>query len=197
MKPCIFFDRDGTLIEERNYLSDPSGVALIPGAAEAVRLAREQGWLAVVLTNQSGVGRGYFTLEDVERVHRRMSELLDREGARLDGIFVCPHAPEEECACRKPRPGLVEQAARALAIDLARSWMIGDKPADIELARAAGMRGALVRTGYGAASATELQPPPDLVAFDVLDAVRRITAMPEAPVAHERPGREPLPPAKT
>lgn len=178
MKPCVFFDRDGTLIEERNYLSDPSGVVLIPGAAEAIRLARSHGWLAVVLTNQSGVGRGYFTIEDVERVHRRLEELLAGEGAQLDGIFVCPHAPGEDCRCRKPRPGLVEQAWHALGIDVPRSWMIGDKADDVELARAAGMRGALVLTGYGAGSLAGIVPPPDLVAPGVLEAVRGIVAAP-------------------
>ncbi len=174
MKPCIFFDRDGTLIEERHYLSDPAQVALIPGAAEAVRRAREAGFLAVVLTNQSGVGRGYFRMEDVEAVHRRMEALLAAAGAKLDAIYVCPHAPEQDCPCRKPRTGLVERAARELEIDLSRSWMIGDKPADIELARNAGMRSVLVMTGYGAASASEAGADAASKARDVLDAVNRI-----------------------
>lgn len=176
MKPCLFIDRDGTLIEERNYLSDPEQVALIPGAAEAVRMAREAGWLVVVLTNQSGVGRGYFSLSDVERVNRRIEQLLEREGAGLDGIFVCPHAPEENCPCRKPRPGLVEEAARQLPVDLARSWMVGDKTADIELARNAGLRGALVLTGYGAEAAEEAGGLAEFVASDLGEAVRRILA---------------------
>lgn len=172
MKPCIFFDRDGTLIEERHYLSDPAQVALVPGAAEAVRRAREAGFLAVVLTNQSGVGRGYFRMEDVEAVHRRMEELLAASGAELDAIYVCPHAPEEDCPCRKPRTGLVERAARDLEIDLSRSWMIGDKPADIELARNAGMRSVLVMTGYGAASASEAGAAATFSASGVLEAVK-------------------------
>lgn len=176
MKPCLFIDRDGTLIEERNYLSDPEQVALIPGAAEAVRKAREAGWLVVVLTNQSGVGRGYFTLEDVARVNRRVEEMLAQEGAGLDGIFVCPHSPEEDCPCRKPRPGLVEAAARQLPVDLRRSWMVGDKPADLELARNAGLRGALVRTGYGKAAAAQSAEMAEFVAADLGEAVRRILA---------------------
>lgn len=174
MKPCIFFDRDGTLIEERHYLSDPAQVALIPGAAEAVRLAREAGFLAVVLTNQSGVGRGYFPAEAVEAVHRRMEELLAEEGAKLDGIYLCPHAPEDDCPCRKPRTGLVEQAARDLEIDLRRSWMIGDKAADIELAANAGMRAVLVMTGYGASSAPQAAGAASFIVPDALAAVRRI-----------------------
>lgn len=175
MKPCVFFDRDGTLIEERNYLSDPEQVALLPGAAEAVRRVREAGFLAVVLTNQSGVGRGYFRMEDVEAVHRRMEELLAAEGARLDAIYVCPHAPEEDCPCRKPRTGLVELAARELGIDLRRSWMIGDKSADIEMARNAGMRGVLVMTGYGAEAAAAGHSA-EFSATGVKDAVERILA---------------------
>lgn len=174
MKPCLFFDRDGTLIEERHYLSDPAQVALIPGAAEAVRMAREAGFLAVVLTNQSGVGRGYFPAEAVEAVHWRMEELLAEGGAKLDGIYVCPHAPEDDCPCRKPRTGLVEQAARELDIDLRRSWMIGDKAADIELASNAGMRGVLVMTGYGEASATESAGAVSFTVPDVRAAVRLI-----------------------
>lgn len=174
MKPCIFFDRDGTLIEERNYMSDPEQAVLIPGAAEAVRMARAAGYLAVVLTNQSGVGRGYFSMEDVEAVHRRIEEMLAAEGARLDGIYICPHAPEEDCGCRKPRTGLVERAARELDIDLARSWMIGDKAADIELAANAGMKSVLVMTGYGEASASGVSA--TLSARNVLSAVEKVLA---------------------
>lgn len=174
MKPCMFFDRDGTLIEERNYLSDPSQVALIPGAAEAVRLARQAGYLAVVLTNQSGVGRGYFTMAEVETVQRRLEELLAEEGARLDAIYVCPHAPGDGCACRKPLPGLAVQAAGDLGIDLSASWMIGDKAADLELAAAAGMRGALVLTGYGASVPQEALRLAAVTASGVLEAVHAI-----------------------
>lgn len=176
MRPCIFFDRDGTLIEERNYLSDPSQVALIPGAAEAVRLARQAGYLAVVLTNQSGVGRGLFTMKDVEAVHRQLQELLAEGGAKLDAIYICPHAPEEGCACRKPLPGLAVQAAGDLGIDLRASWMIGDKAADLELAAAAGMRGALVLTGYGASVPQEALRLAAVTAPGVLVAVRAILA---------------------
>jgi histidinol-phosphate phosphatase family protein len=176
LKPCIFFDRDGTLIEERHYLSDPAQVVLLNGAAEAVRLARAAGFLAVVLTNQSGVGRGYFTMQEVEAVNRRMEELLRAQGAALDGIYVCPHAPDEDCPCRKPRPGLVEQAARDLDLDLSRSWMIGDKAADVELARNAGLKSALVLTGYGAGAARDAGLSADLLVPGVLDAVSGILA---------------------
>jgi histidinol-phosphate phosphatase family protein len=176
LKPCIFFDRDGTLIEERHYLSDPAQVTLLNGAAEAVRMARAAGFLAVVLTNQSGVGRGYFTMKEVEAVNRRMEELLRAQGATLDAIYVCPHAPEDGCPCRKPRPGLVQQAARDLDVDLSRSWMIGDKAADAELARNAGLKSALVLTGYGAEAARDAGLTADLLVPGVLDAVRGILA---------------------
>jgi len=174
LKPCVFFDRDGTLIEERNYLADPGGVVLLPGAADAVRRAREAGYLAVILTNQSGVGRGYFTLNEVEAVNRRLRELLAAGRGALDGIYVCPHAPEEDCPCRKPRTGLVEQAARELEIDLSGSWVVGDKAADVELARNAGMRAVLVETGYGASAGEEPRRMADFVAPDVLAAVEWI-----------------------
>jgi D-glycero-D-manno-heptose 1,7-bisphosphate phosphatase len=184
LKPCVFFDRDGTLIEERNYLADPGGVVLLPGAAEAVRRAREAGFLAVVLTNQSGVGRGYFTMNEVEAVHRRLRELLAAEGAELDGIYVCPHAPEAGCNCRKPRTGLVQQAARELDVDIPRSWVIGDKAADLELARNAGMRAALVETGYGASATEEQRRLADVAAPGVLAAVGKI--LESAKAAKER-----------
>lgn len=191
MKPCIFFDRDGTLIEERHYLSDPSQVALIAGAAEAVRLARQAGYLAVVLTNQSGVGRGYFTMKDVEAVHRRMMDLFAADGAFFDAIYVCPHAPGDNCPCRKPRAGLVELAARELQIDLPRSWMIGDKAADIELAKNARLRAARVLTGYGQAGAAQAGSLPAIMAKDVLGAVSRILA------AEQQSRRSPPPGAET
>jgi histidinol-phosphate phosphatase family protein len=152
VKRAVLLDRDGTLIEERNYLSDPKGVVLLPGAVEALEQFDALGFGVAVVSNQSGVGRGYFTLEDVERVHLRMLELLGPAARIINGIYVCPHAPETHCECRKPRPGLVEQAARELGFDAHASFVIGDKPADIELARNVGARAVLVTTGYGADS---------------------------------------------
>ena len=148
---AFFLDRDGVVIEQIHYLSDPAQVALIPGAATAIRAIREHGDLAVVITNQSGVGRGYFTMADVDAVHRRMLELLDAEGARIDDIRICPHAPGEQCSCRKPLPGLFLAASEALGIDLSRSVMVGDRRSDLDSGVNAGCAASiLVRTGYGA-----------------------------------------------
>jgi histidinol-phosphate phosphatase family protein len=143
-------DRDGTLIEDRDYLSDPAGVRLLPGAAEAVAVANRAGVPVVVVSNQSGIGRGYFTDADLVAVNTRLIELLATAGAHLDGLYHCPHAPEVGCRCRKPAPALAEQAASDLGLDLGRSFVIGDKQADIALGRAVGATALLVRTGYGA-----------------------------------------------
>lgn len=167
MRPFAIFDRDGTLIAERNYLSDPGGVELLPGAAEAIERVAQAGYGVVVVTNQSGVGRGYFTLEDVGKVHARMLELLGPAAARIEKIYVCPHGPGEECACRKPRTGLLEQAARELGLDTARSVVVGDKAADVELARRAGAAAVLVTTGYGAEVLAGGTVEPDFVAADL------------------------------
>ncbi len=147
--PAVLLDRDGTIIVEKEYLADPAGVELLPGAAAGLRAMRDLGCLLAVVTNQSGVGRGYYTLEDMHAVNRRMVELLAREGIALDGIYFCPHAPESGCACRKPQPGLGLQAARELGFDPQDAVIVGDKQADMGLARALGARGILVRTGYG------------------------------------------------
>lgn len=174
MRPFVIFDRDGTLIAEKNYLADPAGVELLPGAAEAIGRVARAGYGVMVITNQSGVGRGYFGLEDVERVHARMLELLGEAAAVIERIYVCPHAPEEECACRKPRTGLLERAARELGLDAARSVVIGDKAADVELARRAGAAAVLVTTGYGAEVLKSGQAQPDFVAGELSAAAEWI-----------------------
>jgi len=171
----ILLDRDGTVIEEKNYLRDPAGVALLPGAVEGMRLLRDAGFGLVLITNQSGIGRGYFTLEDLDRVHERLRELLIEVGISLDGIYICPHAPEQECECRKPKPKLALDAARDLGFDLTRSWMIGDKAADVGLARNCGAGAVLVRTGYGAEAEAE-GVKPEIFADNLLDAAQQIKA---------------------
>lgn len=150
MHPFAFLDRDGTVIVEKNYLGDPAGVELLPGAAAGMRRLRELGYGLVLVTNQAGVGRGFFTEAAVAAVHQRLTELLAVAGVVLDGIYYCPHHPAAGCTCRKPLPGLIRQAQADLPVDLARSVVIGDKPSDIELGRAVGMRAILVETGYGA-----------------------------------------------
>jgi histidinol-phosphate phosphatase family protein len=148
-RPACFLDRDGTLTEERGYARTTEDVVLLPGAAPAVRLLNERRVAAVVITNQSGVGRGYFTLEDLRAQHEKLRSLLAGEGAVLDGIYACPHHPDDHCACRKPRTLLLERAARDLDLDLGRSWAIGDRAEDVSLGVEGAAGGVLVRTGYG------------------------------------------------
>lgn len=149
MSPFVLLDRDGTLIEERGYLSDPEGVILIPGAAAALRSLREIGCGLALMTNQAGVGRGLFDLQTLNQIHARMVSLLETEGVALDGIYVCTHHPDEGCPCRKPRLGLMEQAVREFGFDPRASFVIGDKAIDIEFGKNAGAATILVRTGYG------------------------------------------------
>lgn len=147
----VVLDRDGTLVVERHYLSDPAEVELTEGAAEGLRRFRGLGLGLVVVTNQSAVGRGLFDGARLASIHARLEAILAAEGIALDAIYVCPHVPEDDCACRKPRTGLLERAGRELAFDPAESFVIGDKASDIELGRRAGAETILVRTGYGAA----------------------------------------------
>lgn len=180
--PAVFLDRDGTINEEVGYLDRLDKLRLLPGAAAAVRMINERGWKAVVITNQSGIARGFFDEDFVGQVHAEMARLLRKEGAALDGFYFCPHHPTEGigkyrqvCLCRKPAPGLLRQAAVELDIDLTRSFMIGDMPKDVEAGKRAGAKGILVRTGYG----VTVEPgslAPDYIATDLLDAVRWILA---------------------
>ena len=151
--PAAFLDRDGTIIEDRGYIADPDDVRLIPGAADAIRRLSRAGYLVVVISNQSGIARGYFDEAALSAVHQRLESELEAEGACLDGAYYCPYldgpeAVEEayriESELRKPRPGMLLQAARELNIDLSRSWMIGDSPRDVEAGQAAGCRTILI-----------------------------------------------------
>ena len=170
----VVLDRDGTIIVERHYLSDPDGVELVPGAATALRQLAEMGLGLVVITNQSGIGRGYFDKACVGLVHRQMCDLLETEGARLSGIYFCPHKPEDECRCRKPRPGLLEQAAKEHGFDPHSCFFIGDKPCDIELGQSAGATTILVTTGYGAQVAQNGTANPDYMVAGLLEAAEII-----------------------
>ncbi len=153
---AVFIDRDGTLNEESSYLYLPEDCRFIPGSIDAVALLNAAGFLVVVATNQSGIARGYYTETDLEKLHEYMACELESRGARIDGWYYCPHHPDypsaaDDCSCRKPLPGMLWRAAQELEIDLASSWMIGDKRADIEAGIAAGCKPILVLTGYGAA----------------------------------------------
>lgn len=154
--PALFIDRDGTVIVDKDYLSDPAKIEFETRAMEALRLARENGFKIIIVSNQSGVARGFFSLESVEKMNARLLEMLSTEGIEIDGLYYCPHHPEGtvsefayECRCRKPSAGLPEEAARALGVDLRRSAVIGDTFKDINLGRVLGVDSFLVRTGYG------------------------------------------------
>ena len=148
-RPAVFLDRDGTINEEMGYINHVSRFRLLPDAVPAIRRLNEAGLPVVVVTNQSGAARGYFSPALVEEVHRHLQDLLAREGARLDAIYTCLHAPDAGCSCRKPKPGLLLQAAADLGLDLSRSYLVGDRYMDIQTAANAGVQGILVLTGYG------------------------------------------------
>jgi D-glycero-D-manno-heptose 1,7-bisphosphate phosphatase len=176
MKRAVFLDRDGTLIEERGYLDRLELIEPFPWTPEALRRLQAAGYALVLVTNQAGVARGFFDEDFVRRAHAHLATLLAAEGVALDGYYYCPHHPEgtvaayrRHCRCRKPGPGMVEQAAADLGLDVARSFVVGDKWLDIELAANAGARGILVRTGYGAG--TEQSPPPGVLAHGVVDTL--------------------------
>jgi D-glycero-D-manno-heptose 1,7-bisphosphate phosphatase len=146
----VFLDRDGTLIKERDYLSDPEGVVVFPGVGIALRRLMDAGLKLVMVTNQSGIGRGYYTEEDLHRVNRRLLETLSPEGVRFERIYFAPEAPGQPSRGRKPQPQFLLDARDALGIDLAGSFMVGDKRGDLECGWNAGVRQSiLVRTGYG------------------------------------------------
>lgn len=184
-KPAVFLDRDGTVNEQMGYINHIRRFVLLPGSAEAIRLLNRHGYLTIIVSNQSGVARGYFPIDLVHEVHDHMEALLKKERARVDGIFFCPHYPRgdvpeysRDCDCRKPRTGLIEQACSQFSVDMAKSYVIGDRCSDMALARKAGLKGILVKTGYGLGDLTYVFPrlpdPPHHVAEDLLDAVRWI-----------------------
>jgi D-glycero-D-manno-heptose 1,7-bisphosphate phosphatase len=191
-RPAVFIDRDGTLTEEVGYVNHPSRLRLLPRAAEAIRRLNAAGVPAVVVTNQAGIARGYFTESVLHAVNDALRVQLAGAGARLDGLYACLHHPSEgqapyraQCECRKPRPGLLLRAAADLGLDLGRSTMIGDKASDLVPARTVGAGAVLVLTGYGRGEweyrREHFEVQPDHVAADLLDAVdwalaRRVAA---------------------
>ena len=178
MRPAVFLDRDGTITEEVGYLNHEGRFQLLRGAAAAIRRLNEAQFPVIVVTNQSGVGRGYFPESLVHRVHELMKSALAEAGAHVDAIYYCPHTSAERCDCRKPKTGMLERAAKEHRIVLARSYVVGDRYGDVELAQRAGACSILVRTGYGAGeyqwNAGKWAVPPDFVAADLGDAVNWI-----------------------
>ena len=172
--PAAFLDRDGTIIEEVGYLDRPERVELYPYTVDAIRALNRAGVRVVLVSNQSGVARGFFDEGMVDRVHARLADLLRRGGAHIDAYYYCPHHPDGKvaryaraCECRKPGPGLVDRAVQEFQIDLGRSFAVGDRWLDVELARTVGARGILVRTGYG--RSVEAQRPAGLHADAIVD----------------------------
>ena len=178
LRPAVFLDRDGTIGEEMGYVNHVDRFQVFPYAAEAIRHLNEAEIPVVVVTNQSGIARNIFPESLVHEVHKKMVAELASGGAWIDAIYFCPHKSEDACVCRKPNPGLLEQAAREHGLDLAGSWVVGDRYADLEMGHAAGARGILVMTGYGRGEyelhRSTWPRQPDALAANLSDAVRQI-----------------------
>lgn len=185
MNRAVFIDRDGTISEEVGYINHVSRFRLFPYSAAALKHLHDHGYLAIVITNQAGVARGYFSEKMVLDIHKQMMKELETGGSRLDAVYYCAHHPtvgeppyQLDCDCRKPKPGLLLRAARDYDIDLAKSWMVGDRYSDIELAANAGVKSVLVLSGYGRGEwehqRDNWSTQPDLVAEDLLAAVNEI-----------------------
>lgn len=174
-KFAVFIDRDGTINEEVGYVDSFDRFHILPGVSDAIRKLNENNIPAIVITNQSGIGRGYFSFDFVNKLHDRMIAELDGQNCKVDGIYVCPHHPHEGCACRKPRPGMLLQASKKNGISLRRSFIIGDKIIDIKMAHSVGAKGILVLTGYGAEEIKSVhqdsEDKPDYIAANLNGAV--------------------------
>ncbi|MHA1731229.1 MAG: D-glycero-beta-D-manno-heptose 1,7-bisphosphate 7-phosphatase [Promethearchaeota archaeon] len=149
MRRAVFLDRDGVINEEVNYLHEVAKLRIIPGVPGALKTMHELGFLLVVVTNQSGIGRGYYKREDAEAVHAAIQDRLRERGVLVDAFYICPHTPEDDCECRKPKPGMILKASEDFGIDASSSYMIGDKLTDLKAGKSAGCKTILVRTGYG------------------------------------------------
>ncbi len=171
--PVAILDRDGTIVVDRGYLGDPMGLQFAPGAAEGLRRLHRHGYRLVVVTNQSGVGRGFFPMSCVDAMNVRLQAMVEAAGATLEGIYVCPHAPSDACACRKPAQGLMRRAAAELGFDPARAVVIGDKESDIEFGRLAGAKTVLIAAAVAAPPARVV---PDWVVPDLSAAAHILTA---------------------
>ena len=183
MKPALFLDRDGVIIENRsNYVRTWSDVAIYPQAIEALIKVKPTGYKTIIITNQSAVSRGLISPEIAQEINSRLIEEIQSAGGRIDGIFMCPHAPHENCACRKPQPGLILEAADSLSLDLNRSILVGDALSDIMAGQSAGVgKNVLVRTGRGnAQSAIPLasQIHPFLIYDTLAEALSELIPLP-------------------
>jgi len=175
---AVFLDRDGVLMEDGSYFGQFERVVIIPAAHTALRRLQAAGFKLLVVTNQSGVGRGFFTREHVESVHAHLDEQFAQHGVKIDRYYVCPHHPEDNCDCRKPKPKFLRDAAREFQLDLARCFMVGDRRGDIHAGRHAGTKTVLVLTGAGQETLAEGEAQPDHVAPDINEAANWILLQP-------------------
>ena len=175
---AVFLDRDGTIVEDPGFLHEPEKVTLLPGAAEAIRRLNEAGYRVVIVTNQSGIARGRYTVADYEAVQRRLGELLAAHGARIDAAYFCPHHPllSGPCECRKPGLKLFREAQAAFDIDFSRSWWVGDRLSDVQPARLLGGEGILVATGEGNLQQGQARALGVMLVADLASAVEKILA---------------------
>ncbi len=186
MRPAVFLDRDGTLVHDGGYLHRPEDYRRLPGVAEGLAVLRDAGFRLVVVTNQSGIGRGYFGSAELARFQRTLEEDFRTFGVELDGTYVCPHRPDQGCGCRKPRPGLVRRAIRELGLDPARSFAVGDRPRDVELARTVPLRGGVL-LGEQAGGDDAAPLPRNVVrARDLAEAARLILDWPDPATGRSR-----------
>lgn len=175
-KKAIILDRDGTILVEKGFLSDPDGAEFLPGVAETIKLLNSRGISVVIVSNQSGVARGFFSEDEVRKVNSRMIEMLSEQGAKVDALYYCPHHKEGvvaeyaiDCDCRKPKPGMIHKAIDELGI--VPIAVIGDQKCDVELGKSFGILSILVLTGYGENQPDEVKAMADYVAQDLADAV--------------------------
>lgn len=168
IRPAVFIDRDGTLIEEVNFLSRVQDLEVFSFTPKAIRMLKDRGFLVIVVTNQSGIGRNIYTETDMHAIHAKIQREL---GDSIDAFYFCPHLPCDGCECRKPGLGMIEAARRDFDIDMTRSWMIGDKKIDVETGFKAEIKTAMVRTGYGSQHVNDMERSPDIIAVDLLNAV--------------------------
>lgn len=174
---AVFIDRDGTLIVEKHYLSDPNDVELLPGTIEALKMLRSADFKLIVVTNQSAIARGIINEQRLEEIHIRFRELLAEHDVIVDDIYHCPHGPDDHCECRKPKTGMGETARQEHSIDLSKSFVIGDNLGDIGMGRNLGAQSILVRTGYGAKIEADGVAGAHHIVDDVLAAARQICTM--------------------
>ena len=175
---AVFLDRDGTIMEDSNYVGEIERVTLIPCAKRALKRLQDAGFKLFIVTNQSGVGRGYFTREAVEQIHAHLDEQFAAAGVKFDRYYVCPHHPEDNCECRKPKPKFLRDAAAEFGLDMARCFMVGDRPSDIQAGINAGTKTILVMTGVGRETLAKGEAKPDHVADDIDAAVDWILRQP-------------------